>query len=200
MALPTITTFTPNTDILSAEVNANFTNLRNRDTVEAAGDVAITSTGGTVTITPSTFLKLGNKTKFHAYLNSAQSVNTGTDTKVQMGTELFDTGSNYDNATNYRFTAPIDGYYFFYAQLFAGNLALDKFWRCVIRVNGTTDIAKNQVVSQNSADDLTAVTTTLVYLTAGQYVEVYVNHDTGSARNVASGRESTYFFGYLHSV
>jgi len=48
---------------------------------------------------------------FSAYLSSAQSISSSTSTKLTFNTEEFDTNSNYDNATNYRFTPTIAGYY-----------------------------------------------------------------------------------------
>ena len=55
---------------------------------------------------------------FSAYLSVNQTITTGTTTKVAFNTEQFDTNSNYDNVTNYRFTPTVAGYY----QI---NVALD---------------------------------------------------------------------------
>jgi hypothetical protein len=48
---------------------------------------------------------------FSAYLGTTQTVTTSVFTKVQCNTIEFDTNSNYDNATNYRFTPTVAGYY-----------------------------------------------------------------------------------------
>ena len=48
---------------------------------------------------------------FSAYLSSNQSASSGVWTKMQINTENFDTNSNYDNSTNYRFTPTVAGYY-----------------------------------------------------------------------------------------
>lgn len=48
---------------------------------------------------------------FYAYLSSNQTVTSGVITKVQCNTEEYDLGSNYDNATNYRFTPTTAGIY-----------------------------------------------------------------------------------------
>lgn len=53
----------------------------------------------------------GNGPAFSASLSGNQTVNTGTTTKLTFNTEQFDTNSNYDNATNYRFTPTVAGYY-----------------------------------------------------------------------------------------
>ena len=48
---------------------------------------------------------------FSAYLSANQSFSSATWTKVQCNTEEFDTNSNYDPTTNYRFTPTVAGYY-----------------------------------------------------------------------------------------
>jgi hypothetical protein len=53
----------------------------------------------------------GNGPAFSASLSANQTVTAGTFTKITFNTEQFDTNSNYDNATNYRFTPTVAGYY-----------------------------------------------------------------------------------------
>jgi hypothetical protein len=48
---------------------------------------------------------------FSAYANGGQSISNNTATKIQFNIENFDTASAYDNATNYRFTPLVAGYY-----------------------------------------------------------------------------------------
>jgi hypothetical protein len=53
----------------------------------------------------------GNGPAFSAYRATSQTITTGTYTKVSCDTEEFDTNSNYDKDTNYRFTPTVAGYY-----------------------------------------------------------------------------------------
>lgn len=53
----------------------------------------------------------GTGPAFSAYLASTQSVTNNVATKVTINTEVFDTNSCFDNATNYRFTPTVAGYY-----------------------------------------------------------------------------------------
>jgi len=62
---------------------------------------------------------------FEVYLNSNQSISASTYTKVQYNTEILDTDSCYDNATNYRFTPTVSGYYYLEAQIMLVNSAAD---------------------------------------------------------------------------
>ena len=52
----------------------------------------------------------GNGPAFSAYMSGTQAIGTAA-TKVQYGAKLFDTNTNYDNTTNYRFTPTVAGYY-----------------------------------------------------------------------------------------
>jgi hypothetical protein len=53
----------------------------------------------------------GNGPAFSAYNNASQTVSSSTYTKVNLQLEEFDTASCFDNATNYRFTPTVSGYY-----------------------------------------------------------------------------------------
>jgi len=52
-----------------------------------------------------------NGPAFSAYANANQSITANTFTKVAINAELFDTNSNFDSTTNYRFTPTVEGYY-----------------------------------------------------------------------------------------
>ncbi len=67
--------------------------------------------------------KFGNQPAFSAYQNATQNVTSNTWTKVQLNVEDFDTANCFDNATNYRFTPNVAGYYQINAE---------------VRVNGTS--------------------------------------------------------------
>jgi len=76
----------------------------------AAPAVSGTNTA-TLPAATGTVMVSGNMPAFSAYLNGSKSISASTFTKVQCNTEEFDTNSNYDNATNYRFTPTVAGYY-----------------------------------------------------------------------------------------
>jgi len=52
-----------------------------------------------------------NGPAFSAYANASQSLTSSAFTKVAINVELFDTNSNFDSTTNYRFTPTVEGYY-----------------------------------------------------------------------------------------
>jgi hypothetical protein len=77
----------------------------------ATGTLVGTGTSGQVTQAMLSTNVAGNGPAFSAYLSSNQSITTATFTKVQLNTKVFDTNSNFDNVTNYRFTPTVAGYY-----------------------------------------------------------------------------------------
>jgi hypothetical protein len=58
-----------------------------------------------------TVMVSGNMPAFSAYANANQTITSNTFTKIQINTEEFDTNSNFDSTTNYRFTPTVAGYY-----------------------------------------------------------------------------------------
>ena len=83
----------------------------------SSSDIQIQSNGVTVCtinadgLSMNTGTLAGNGPAFRAHLSADQSITNNTWTKVQFNTENFDTNSNYDNSTNYRFTPTVAGYY-----------------------------------------------------------------------------------------
>ena len=123
---------------------------------------------------------------FSAYLSSAQSFSAGVATKVQCQTEEFDTNSNYDNATNYRFTPTVAGYYqvngCWTAASTGTNLSI------IIYKNGA-DFKRGQNI-QASAAVVTA--SALVYMNGStDYLELYLQ--SAATQNGLTGANFTYF-------
>ncbi len=75
------------------------TQIKGNDTSTFGGNIDVT--GNVVTDAPA----------FSVYPSSAQTITTSTWTKVALQNEEFDTNNFFDNATNYRFTPTVEGYY-----------------------------------------------------------------------------------------
>ena len=75
------------------------------------GNVVTTGSSAVVTQAMLGTNVAGNGPAFSAYLSADQTITSSTFTKVQLNAELFDTNSNFDTATNYRFTPTVAGYY-----------------------------------------------------------------------------------------
>lgn len=143
-------------------------------------------------ITPS---KWTNPYSFRAYQSSNQSVPAATQTKIQFQSESYDLGSNFDNATNYRFTAPITGIYHFDARTQSSNGSQSQILITLYK-NGAEHSRGYQVTGLNGfyganvGDD--------IQLTASDYVEVYA-FINGNTANLSTGSNETYFSGHLVS-
>jgi hypothetical protein len=125
----------------------------------------------------------GFNSRVRAYLSANQSIPTGVDTKVQFNTEVFDGNNEYDPTTNYRFTADSGGYYLIIVHIVlatasSGNTFINKLFK-----NGSL-AHWNNFYSPGAANigvDLSVID----YLSAGDYIEVYVRQNTGSNYNIA---------------
>jgi hypothetical protein len=129
--------------------------------------------------------------------SSAQSITTGVLTKAQFNNEEFDTNSNFDSATNYRFTPTVAGYYFVAWNLYISNAAYDAYegWSALYK-NGSV-YKKGSLITHNATEHSTVYSSgaSLVYMNGStDYLEVYgvMNSGSGTTINIDS-----YFNGAL---
>jgi hypothetical protein len=136
---------------------------------------------------------------FRAYKSSSSEISHNTWTKVQFDEETFDTNSNYDNSTNYRFTPTVEGYYQINSCVHQESNGAGKTPHAVIRKNGS-DYAVSNLSYQSAAVNVGLVLSTLVYMNGStDYVEVYVYHNSGDSRTNYGGSSGhlTNFSGHL---
>jgi len=161
-----------------------------------AGSTTLTlpTTSGTVITTATTQSGLpsniaGNGPSFSAYrATSNQSFSANTWTKIQCQTEDWDTNSNYDNATNYRFTPTVAGYY----QCSAGwtNDTSSLYNYINIYKNG----ASSRLSISNGGNGVGASISAILYLNGStDYIELYMFSNTG---NIQTGA-GTFFQAFL---
>lgn len=115
---------------------------------------------------------------FSAYQSSAQTLSTATVTKIQLQTEEFDTNNNFDNASNYRFTPTVAGYYQINAQItvsVSASLIITYIYK-----NGSSYKQANSSTSSLSSNSIS----TVVYLNGStDYIELYGYLGAGQALN-----------------
>ena len=115
-----------------------------------------------------------NGPAFSVYASANQSCTATTATKIQLNTKLFDTNTNFDATTNYRFTPTVAGYY----QLNGGvawtnTVTNNSQVYCMIYKNGSLAFYGN-ILSGVVVTNLLTTVSGLVYLNGStDYVELY---------------------------
>jgi hypothetical protein len=139
-----------------------------------------------------TMMVSGNMPAFSAYNSNLQSVATSTYTKIQFNTEEFDTNSNYDNATNYRFTPTVAGYY--QVNLFIGNAsgtATGTYTIAAIYKNGS--VFKSCLFQGATNGPATIVSAIIQMNGTTDYLEGYYFQNSGLTQNTSAGQAVTVF-------
>ena len=123
---------------------------------------------------------------FYAFRQTtAQTFSANTWTKLQFNSESFDTNSDYDSTTNYRFTPDKAGYYQIdlapVISRSGSGLLYSGIWQ-----NGS-----EQRVNQfqiGTADTFTPVISTIIYLNGTtDYIEAYVYDQAATSRSMVNG-------------
>jgi hypothetical protein len=185
-SISSVTTGTGGIVLESVDTSGN-TNIKSGTTTI----VAVTSTGAAVTgtLSASGVLTATGGITVGATAAPAFSANGGTvsasnntNTKVPFNTEKFDTNSNYDNVTNYRFTPTVAGYYQInatigYQSSATGLVEIDifkngsRYFFGTAIANSSTgpQISVSSIVSLNGSTD---------------YIEIYGYQSSGGALNI----------------
>ena len=98
-----------NTDVISAQTALAA--------APADTDEFMVSDAGVLKRIDYSLIKAANTPSFFAYLSADQSLSSGVATKIQINTEIYDTDSNYDNSSNYRFTPTTAGKYLIFGSV-----------------------------------------------------------------------------------
>jgi len=154
-----------------------------------SGAVTIT---GALTATGGVIQGANAAPAFYVYRGTSdQSITDSTFTKIQFNTEVFDTNSNFDSTTNYRFTPTVAGYY----QFNIGTYNQGTVTRMLMSLykNGSAYLR----VYDGLNSGYTASGSGLIYLNGTtDYVEGYV-YLSGSSLSVLANQITSYFQGFL---
>jgi len=141
----------------------------------------------------------GNGPAFSAYLGSTQNVTTNTFTKVQLNNEEFDTNNNFDNATNYRFTPTVAGYYQINGNITLNATLVNGNSLAVIYKNGSRYKDGNLQSASSGGALFYSVVSSLIYFNGStDYVELWgLVSGTGTPSFGANSGTQSYFNGCL---
>jgi hypothetical protein len=149
---------------------------------DGSGNLTVQQNGVTIN-------KITSAPAFSAYASGSQTIATATYTKVQFQTEEFDTNSNYDNATNYRFTPTVAGYYQIGANIqFGGSVTGIQL---VLYKNGS---AFKTLYAYGGGSSTNAGSSCLVNANgSSDYFEIYAYQASGATQTVTATALATYF-------
>ena len=143
-----------------------------------------------------TLAALGNGPAFSANNTSGQSFSNSTFTKVQINSETFDTNSNYDPTTNYRFTPTVAGYYQINGNVsFVG--AASGYARVAIYKNGSDLIQGSGIPNNTQIGGQATVSGVISFNGSTDYVELYAWQNSGGALALQTGASSNTFSGAM---
>jgi len=198
---------TPKMDAISektADAGVTIDGVLIKDSLDVSG---IVNKASAQTITgKKTFsdnIVLGNdkiiqtNVKARAYLGAQQdNLVDGTWTKVLLDTESYDVGSDF---ANYKFTAPVTGYYLIVGQVVFTNVITDKLYAATIYKNGANTL-QGYAHSSLAADTAVKVTD-ILYLAANDYMELYALSAAGvNTVDIKHDTKITYMSIHLLSV
>ena len=145
-------------------------------------------TNGTQTVTipdtTGTMMVSGNMPAFYATASANQTIASSTLTKIQFNTKQFDTNTNFDATTNYRFTPTVAGYYQISAGIqYAGTSSVTAFTQCQFYKNGSS-LSQGALIT--AIQYAIPITSMLVYFNGStDYIEVYAQQSQGISQIVS---------------
>ena len=168
--------------------------------IGSSGDTITIPSGATITNSgTATGFGGDNTPSFKAHLSGNQTIGTSSFTKAALATEVWDTDSAWDTS-NYRFTVPSGegGKYVFTARFLFYNLADSNVFETRFYKNGSGIGGSTfRETGSNSSQQVDNSSTIVVNLSAGDYIELYVNHNVGSNQTLyGPGNGDTSLTGY----
>jgi hypothetical protein len=180
-----------NTDVISAQTELAV--------APADADEFMVSDGGVLKRIDYSLIKAANTPAFMATLSAAQDVSDNTNTKVSADTELFDTDSDYDNSSNYRFTPQVAGKYFVFGSVFCDPQTVSDlvYGRVLLYKNGAQ--VKYVTIDFRAAAgrEVMASTSLIVDMNgSSDYVELFGNVNASDGAGMRFGATETFWGAY----
>jgi hypothetical protein len=178
----------------ATDVTASAAEVNIMDGVTADKDELNITDGGQTT---EKVLNVQSKCKVYS-ATSQLNLTNATPTKVDLDTEEWDIGSDFDTA-NHRFTAPVTGYY-----LVCGHLAFlapvdGMRYDAMVYVNGAS--ASCFWNHAGGVSILGVTISSIEKVTSGQYIELYAQSNSGgNTVDILGGQTYTYLCIHLLSI
>jgi hypothetical protein len=121
---------------------------------------------------------------------SRQTFPSDTWTKVEFNARTYDTLTEYDPTTNYRFVPKQNGYYFVHANIGIVLTVADNRYGIAIYKNAS--VITTVWLQTSIAQRLTLQISDEIYLAAGDIIEIFALQQTGSALEIEIGENNTF--------
>jgi len=129
--------------------------------------------------------------KARAWRNGAQlNIANNTWTKVELNAESYDPGGNFDHTVNYRFTAPVAGFYLVCYELRFADVVTDKNYDCRIYKNGANAVS-NQTAHSSFAENVGVSGADILELAVDDFIELWGRQISGVGTVDFYGSEPT---------
>ena len=133
---------------------------------------------------------------FKATMSAVTAISNAGATKLVLNTEEWDTNSNYDSATNYRFTPTVAGYYLITGSMFMSTATTARVGVAIYK-NGS-EHAWQFTAGVSSGGGANPQVSTIVYANgSSDYFELYAAQDYTSSVNASNNSVLTWFSGAL---
>ena len=175
---------------IAAVANTKITGLITSGQIATVANTQIT---GNITQAQIATGVAGTGPSFSASSSSTSSISHSTNTKIPFATEDWDTNSNYDPVTNYRFTPTVAGYYQVNIKIQIDNTGSGGETYTALYKNGS--IYKRVGMIPNIAGTgRSPVGSVVVYLNGStDYIEAYVFQNTGGSVALSGTSDFAYF-------
>jgi hypothetical protein len=139
---------------------------------------------------------VGGLPAFSAYQGTSQTLTSNVYTKIQLNTERFDTNSNFDPTTNYRFTPTVAGYYQINYGVYGTTTGTITEIIAALYKNGS---AYEYGVITHSTANQAYTSASLVYMNGStDYLELYVSvTGTGTLSAATASGTVNFMSGFL---
>lgn len=139
--------------------------------------------------------QVSNPHFFRVGPSSTQNIDDATQVRLDFDTVYANPDGNYDNTTNYRYTAAVAGYYHCGANIRYTHLDDGDLIYVYIRKNGTQ--ASAAVMQMSGTAESGVAVSDIVYLEVGDYVDFATYQSSGGQEIVRSGVTWVWAYGVL---
>lgn len=183
------------TAVNAAAINTPINTIAN----DYNGNITDANIAANAAITGSkiNYASVFNPYKFSVGLTTAgQNSSSSAAVKMVLNSKAYDTGSNFDAVTNFRFTAPVAGFYHFSFSVGESGTSPSGLWQCYLKKNGTTIVKYGSYAT--AVQFITSTGSGDLQLAANDYIELWLAQTSGTyaINNVAN---TTYLDGFLIS-